>query len=72
MYIYKYIYYIFIYINFIQTFFSAPKRKNDKCNCKDCNCNCNQFRKNLQLQSLQSHSFIKIIKTDIILEISKT
>ena len=25
MYIYKYIYYIFIYINFIQTFFSAPR-----------------------------------------------
>ena len=25
MYIYKYIYYIFIYINFIQTFFSAPE-----------------------------------------------
>ena len=25
MYIYKYIYYIFIHINFIQTFFSAPK-----------------------------------------------
>ena len=43
MYIYKYIYYIFIYINFIQAFSLPPKRKTDKCNCKDCNCN--QFRK---------------------------
>ena len=37
MYIYKYIYYIFIYINFIQTFLPR-KRKTDKCNCKDCKC----------------------------------